>query len=39
MAVIPLRSIYQIKITLTGIRPSIWRRVLVRDDVDLINSL
>jgi hypothetical protein len=35
MSVIPLRCIYQIKITLKGIRPPIWRRVLVRDDINL----
>lgn len=30
-----LRSIYQLKITLRGIRPSIWRRLLVASTVNL----
>lgn len=35
MAAKPLRLIYQIKVTLTGIRPPIWRRLLVRSDITL----
>lgn len=31
----PLRSIYQLKITLKGIRPPIWRRLLIAGTVNL----
>ncbi len=29
-------TIYQIKVTLNGIRPPIWRRIQVRDDITLV---
>ena len=32
----PKRIIYQIKVTLDGIRPPIWRRILVRSDDSLV---
>lgn len=35
MSVISLRNIYQIKVTLIGINPPIWRRILVREDMQL----
>ena len=34
-AITPPSSVYQLKITLKGIRPPIWRRVLVPDNVTL----
>jgi len=35
MSITPLRSVYQIKITLKGIRPPIWRRLLVENSINL----
>ncbi|MEH6825380.1 MAG: DUF1186 domain-containing protein [Motiliproteus sp.] len=35
MDITPLQSIYQLKITLEGIHPPIWRRVQVASDMDL----
>ncbi len=35
MAVAQLRKIYQLKITLVGSKPPIWRRILVTDDITL----
>lgn len=35
MGVTPLRSLYQLKITLADSKPPIWRRVLVRSSLDL----
>ena len=35
MAITNLRNIYQLKITLTGSKPPIWRRILISDDMSL----
>ena len=35
MSVTHLRSIYQIKVTLNGVKPPIWRRILVPNNLDL----
>jgi len=37
MSVKTLRSTYQIKVTLDGVRPPIWRRILIQSDITLGN--
>ncbi len=34
----PESDIYQVKVTLNGIRPPIWRRILVTSDTTLADS-